>query len=171
MTGGAVYLLHFSQASRLYRLHARMSAPSVNIARAIRGALLQAETKRWMVSRGKRKGQGDGAASSPMGGDGGGSPMAPSSPGVGGSRWHVGLEHPAATEAELAALLEVFEVREAEVKEHGHASTDIPSGEIAALLESIGISCSSGELEALYAQLQQVAGRIGEIYSMYMHTH
>jgi hypothetical protein len=90
---------------------------------------------------------------------------------VGGGRWHVGLEHPAATEAELAALLEVFEVRETEVKEHGHASTDIPSGEIAALLESIGISCSSGELEALYAQLQQVAGRIGEIDHLFIYSH
>jgi hypothetical protein len=77
------------------------------------------------------------------------------------SMFHVGLEHTAATEESLASLLRVFEIREAEVKEHGHATTEIPSAEISALLESIGISCSSGELEALCAQLQHIAGHIG----------
>jgi hypothetical protein len=77
------------------------------------------------------------------------------------STWHAGLEHSSATEESLASLLRVFEIREAEVKEHGHATTEIPSAEISALLESLGISCSSGELEALCAQLQHIAGHIG----------
>ncbi len=148
-------------------------APAVNIARAIRGALLQAETKRWMVptvtqsfclntkpvqvSRGKRKGQIDAGSSPATGGS-----SAPSSPGAeAAGKLHLGLLHAAAAEADLAALLEVFEVREAEVKEHGHATSEIPSSELDALLQSIGISCSSEELEALCAQLQHVAGHVG----------
>ncbi len=148
-------------------------SPTVNIARAIRGALLQAETKRWMVhyfahsmfsnakhvqvSRGKRKVQID-AGSSPTAT----SHSAPSSPGVEmAGKSHLGLLHTAAAEADLAALLEVFELREAEVKEHGHATSEVPSAELDDLLQSIGISCSSGELEALCAQLQHIAGRIG----------
>jgi hypothetical protein len=115
-------------------------APTVNIARAIRGALLQAETKRWMVhiivtssiskpqpaqvSRGKRKGQNDSATSSPTSK----SIASPGPPGLdhyrGGSA-HIGLVHSAVAEAELAALLGVFEVRDAETKEHGHATTEV----------------------------------------------
>jgi hypothetical protein len=79
--------------------------------------------------------------------------------------FHLGLEHAVVTEESLASLLRVFEIRETEVKEHGHATTEIPSAEISSLLESIGISCSSGELEALCAQLQHIAGHIGTLQS------
>jgi hypothetical protein len=72
------------------------------------------------------------------------------------------LEHLPEAEARLALLLHVFEIREAEIKEHGHATSEIPSAEIAEVLESIGVACSSGELEALCGQLQHIAGRIGD---------
>lgn len=69
-----------------------------------------------------------------------------------------------AAEARLAALLHVFEIREAEAKEHGHAVCKVPSAELVDVLQCIGVSCSSGELEAMCAQLQHIAGRIGAAF-------
>ena len=107
------------------------------------------------ISRGKRKSQAETVTSPTLGS----SSQLPESPSSG--RWHIGLEHLPEAEVHLALLLEVFEMREAEIKEYGHASSEIPSAEIAEVLESIGVSCSSGELEALCDQLQHIAGRIG----------
>ena len=69
-----------------------------------------------------------------------------------------------AAEARLAALLQVFEIREAEAKEHGHAVCKVPSAELVDVLQCIGVSCSSGELEAMCTQLQHIAGRIGTAF-------
>lgn len=119
---------------------------------------MQAETKRWIESRGKRRGQSDGPAS-PSAASRSPAPSSPStellakSPG--------GQLNLGAAEARLAALLHVFEIREAEAKEHGHAVCKVPSAELVDVLQCIGVSCSSGELEAMCAQLQHIAGRIG----------
>jgi hypothetical protein len=108
------------------------------------------------VSRGKKKAQNEAASphnsgerAVPVGGKNG--------------NLHTGLVNLSATEGALSSLLEVFQTRVAEVKEHGHATTEVPIGDIAAVLESIGISCSVAELEALCGQLHHIAGHIGAL--------